>query len=154
MVTVRRQCVNTETGEVRPFAMGKPFKLPPESRMRAHDDGVLSESRYPHLPRRDGYGVLSTVVDVGRLEVWLSWFADDIESDAARYEFVQRESMREWWYEHQRGLAAAPRAERSEAARTDAARESLRDRSGDAERSEERHEGGAAPPRSGTRADA
>lgn len=154
MVTVRRQCVNTETGEVRPFALGKPFVLPPESRIRAHEDGVLSECRYPHLPRRDRYGLLSTVVDVGRLDVWLSWFQDVIEADALRYESVQREAMREWWYEHQRGLAAAPRAERSEAARTDAARESLRDRSGDAERSEERHEGGAAPPRSGTRADA
>jgi hypothetical protein len=153
MVTVRRQCVNTETGEVRPFAISKPFLLPPESRMKAHDDGVLSESRYPHLPRRDRYGVLSTVVDVGRLQVWLSWFADVIEEDASRYQFVQRESMREWWYEHQRGLAAAPRAERSEAAADVGAEVSVgpkrrrRAKRGPAE-------GGAASPRSGTQADA
>jgi hypothetical protein len=156
MVTVRRQCVNTETGEVRPFAISKPFLLPPESRTRAHHDGVLSECRYPHLPRSDRYGVLSTVVNVGRLEVWLSWFADVIDEDASRYESREREAMLHWWYEHQRKAArvgCSPPSRVSEAAASTAL-EDPKDRSAGAERSEGRAEAGAAPPGTGTRADA
>lgn len=149
-VTLRRQCMNTQTGEVRALCVSKPLLLPPESRMRAHDDGVFVDSRYPQLPRRDRHGLVSAIRNESQFAVWLSWFADVIADDASRYERSQREILRERWYEHQRKAArvgCSPPSRASEARSYGDANAARGRRPSEAR---DRPEGGAAPPGTGT----